>query len=555
MKLLIREYLALLRESGEFDRLLPELLLAMDIIPLSKAQVGVKQSGVDISARGKTPDGRDCLYLFVLKRGDLGRSDWDTGVNAIRPSLNEIKDTYLTSHILPDDEDKLKLIIVSSTGDLKQETKDSWEGYVKSNTIAGRVEFGFWNADFLASLIEKHLFNEHLLSDLDKSDLRKALSLIGEAEGALNYFYSFLKRVLLSKKMDQKQLIRALRTVNLSTNILLSWAESEGNLANALKVVERSVLWGWEAVRKNGFQKKSKILENYTKVTLSYMTFLKTYFNKLQPYCYARDAISVYSSESILISETIFEQIGILAIIGLMHIEIQGGSDEFKENARIVADALANLLANNPMSGSPCFDDHSNEISMALLLFYHTGYFGDAKKWLRTLVGRITYSFANGRNFPAGTDSLDDLIEYNAEPTDRRREKLIAVSTLLPSLAQWLVVFKIESSYLHLLSYKESFKDTCMQLWYPDEMTDEHLYFEPAQYESGTSEAPIQFPSTMSQFADQVIKIVNSKHFIEIDEQDFAKNGVPLLDLIANRHFRTPVHPLYWQRIIVASSE
>ncbi len=54
MKLVIREYLSMLRESGELDALLPDLLLSMDIEPISKAQVGVRQYGVDV-APGSEP--------------------------------------------------------------------------------------------------------------------------------------------------------------------------------------------------------------------------------------------------------------------------------------------------------------------------------------------------------------------------------------------------------------------------------------------------------------------------------------------------------------------
>ena len=56
MKLIIREYLSLLKESNELDRLLPDLLLMMGIEPISHAQVGVRQYGVDLAAVGEYQD-------------------------------------------------------------------------------------------------------------------------------------------------------------------------------------------------------------------------------------------------------------------------------------------------------------------------------------------------------------------------------------------------------------------------------------------------------------------------------------------------------------------
>ncbi|RLF31810.1 MAG: hypothetical protein DRN08_07415, partial [Thermoplasmata archaeon] len=77
MKLIIREYLSLLKESNELDQLLPDLLLAMDIEPISRTQTGVRQYGVDVAAVGIDEDGKKTLFLFTIKQGDIGRTDWD----------------------------------------------------------------------------------------------------------------------------------------------------------------------------------------------------------------------------------------------------------------------------------------------------------------------------------------------------------------------------------------------------------------------------------------------------------------------------------------------
>ena len=46
MKLILSQYIRSLKERDEFDRLLPDLLLAMDYVPISKPQIGVRQFGV-----------------------------------------------------------------------------------------------------------------------------------------------------------------------------------------------------------------------------------------------------------------------------------------------------------------------------------------------------------------------------------------------------------------------------------------------------------------------------------------------------------------------------
>lgn len=50
MKLILSQYLRTLKERDEFDRLLPDILLAMGYVPISRPQTGIEQHGVDLAA-------------------------------------------------------------------------------------------------------------------------------------------------------------------------------------------------------------------------------------------------------------------------------------------------------------------------------------------------------------------------------------------------------------------------------------------------------------------------------------------------------------------------
>lgn len=81
MKLVIAEYLRSLKERDELDRLLPDLLVEMDYVPVARPQTGNRQYGVDIAARGRNPKtGDDELLLLVVKQGDIGRPEWDGSI-------------------------------------------------------------------------------------------------------------------------------------------------------------------------------------------------------------------------------------------------------------------------------------------------------------------------------------------------------------------------------------------------------------------------------------------------------------------------------------------
>ena len=197
MKLIIREYLSLLKESKELDRLLPDLLLMMGIEPISLAQVGVRQFGVDIAAVGEYRKEGNSLFLFTIKQGDLGRSDWDVNKQSIRQSLDEIKDVYLDSHIRPEHSTLKKKIILCTGGNLKQEIQQNWKGYESKNSIEGEVEYEFWGGDKLSLLIEEYMFNEQILPVEFRSLFRKVLSLLSDPDYDLSDYYSILNSLLL----------------------------------------------------------------------------------------------------------------------------------------------------------------------------------------------------------------------------------------------------------------------------------------------------------------------------------------------------------------------
>ena len=130
----------------------------------------------------------------------------------------------------------------------------------------------------------------------------------------------------------------------------------------------------------------------------------------------------------------------------------------------------------------------------------------------------------------------------------------MALSTLLPMLAHWYAVLNMADTYLTFReAISTTFTETNLQLWYPDENTDEHLYRTNAGRASGVTLSSIQLPETLDDLKAHIV------HLRE-ERQDFKKLSCieqgwpwPILGLIANRHFRTPVIPDYWQHAIQES--
>lgn len=552
MKLVLVEYLRMLRESGEFDVLLPDLLMAMNIVPISKPQIGTRQAGVDLAAVGADDSGVNTLWLFVLKRGDLGRRDWDTNQQAVRQSLDEIKDVYLRSNVAPEHKELPVKIVVATTGGFKQDFEQQRAGYAEVNTKPG-LTYSFWNGEYIATKMEEHLLNEFALPENARSDLRRTLALIGEVDYELEHFYSLLKTLLDwtdggKKKKKPKSCLQDIRTISLALGILCSWAAQEGNLKNAIIACERTLLWVWDATHQPGFARNPDMKRGYGRIISIYLNTSTEYFNKVQAHLHTQNAFARYYGESALLTERVFEEIGFLSTIGLTHF-LWGISTEDEERiagAKVVAKSLASFLHTHKVSGSPCYDGQSIDIALALTFLFLTEQTDAIKAWFNELAIRLTFGFKRGQWFPISTDSFDDLVDLNLENADFA--KLTVTSWMVPLVAEWMAVLNEDESYSHLVVLNETLKDTCFQIWYPDEQTADKLY---AGYslDTGITEAPVVIPSTAEEMRNRIRKVRGESPAKKPFISSASKEVIDWLDFIASRHFRTPPNPAFWQNI------
>jgi len=554
MRLVLVEYLRMLRESGEFDALLPDLLLAMNIVPISKPQKGVRQAGVDLAAVGPDDSGTKVLWLFVLKRGDLSRRDWDSGPQAVRQSLDEIKDVYLRNNVTPEHQNLPVRIVVATTGDFKQDFEQQRVGYFDGNTQMGR-SYSSWNGDYVATKIEEYLFNEYALPIAARSELRRALALVGEPDYELGHFYTLLKMLLEWDKdggKNEQACLRDLRTVSLALGILCRWAAHDGNLKNAIIACERTLLWAWDGLRQRGFTENSDMARAYLRIIMIYLRISAEYFNKVQAHLHQQDAFVRYHQEPTLLTERVFEEVGLLATVGLVHYLFGKATmdDERVAGAQAVASSLESFLQTHSVLSSPCYDGQSIDIGLALMFLFLAEQPAAIKGWLRDLTGRLIFGFRSEKWFPISTDSFDDLVDLQLGNADIT--KLTATSWMVPLIGEWMAVLKDEEGYSRLVPLNEVLKETTFQVWYPDEKTVEALYAGSA-IETGITEAPIVLPATAEEMRARIVKVRDESPAKEKLITSAKKAGIAWLDFIASRHFRTPPDPAFWQELVMGS--
>jgi hypothetical protein len=136
MKSILRDYLLSLREDGELDAFVVRLIRELDLIPFSTPQRG-RQHGVDVAAAGpdfENPSKQLTVFLFVIKQGNITRTNWDAAETGVRSTLNEILDIYLVT-LIPDEYKHLPVkIILITNGEIKQTAWINWVNYTKQHS-------------------------------------------------------------------------------------------------------------------------------------------------------------------------------------------------------------------------------------------------------------------------------------------------------------------------------------------------------------------------------------------------------------------------------------
>ena len=568
MRLVLREYLSMLKESGQLDALLPDLLLAMGLEPINRPAIGVRQFGVDIPAVGIDPtDNRRKLFLVTVKQGDINRDGWDSGKQAVRQSLTEIEDSYLRMFVQPEHQLLPKKIILATGGEIKQDVYPDWVSYTERHSGVdaryGEIAFEFWGGDQLAALIETYFLDEYLFPESAQKQIRKTIALVDQNEDEPRQFYTLIEATLFDRDLPgaktagaKRKRKQAFRLLNLSLNIVFHWCQDAGNLRPALLCAERLVLRTWDWMRKNDVLDCTTTLEEYGRLFNSYQSVLRAYAIKMHPYCHIQDGLFGHGLDEIEYPLRVFELIGIYGTEVLALVRLFGDAPEEDEDQRVrtaqeihsMAQTLIALIHNNPGALNPCFDEHAIDIALGLLALTTTGYHQYAAGWIEDLSDRIIFAYQLGHHFPIATDSYNDLIAMSVGE-GLPKQKLMALSTLLPMLAEWYAVLNIASYETFRQSVLTVFPETDLQTWYPDTTTDDYLYRTQAGRESGATLSSIELPATLKGMRDRIIHLRQQRDSVTKMLSCIA-HGVPILGLIASRHYRTPLLPAYWQELL-----
>lgn len=560
MKLIIREYLASLKERKELDVLLPDLLSQMGLIVFSKAGIGNRQYGVDVAAFGCIDDGLEKVYLFSIKSGDLGRQDWDAGKPAdLRPSLQEILDVYIPTHIPNEYKDKPIEICLCFGGDLKEDVRLNVTCFIDKNT-KGNISFSEWGGEKLAQYIEQYFLKEELLPEKYRSNLRKSLAMLDEPEISHNYFKQLVNLLKENTNLQKnKDILISVRQQYLSLWILYSWCREGNNLEGAYLSSEFLVLNAWDMTKtlhKNKGKESKPILVVFNKILELHQQILFDFSSKLMPLISNSYGVShaINPSCAVDVNIKLFDILGRLSLTGLwayFHLKrlkkINADKTELqkaKEYLLTSQDLLMSLISNNPILFTPYKDDHTIDISMAVfLLSLNEENHRYIAEWLSKMSEMILLLFVSNGCYPSNLYNYSELIEHPKEDTEEYRKEVTKGSILYPMLAFFAGLFNLDDVYNNVQYICAEYLSHCtLQLWFPDQSSEQYFYNNKEIHGAA--------------FAEISLKTIDKEKFLEIilNECDEMTNFYELsaveeqywpIIMIACRYYRLPI-PLYF---------
>lgn len=553
MKLVIKEYLASLKERGELDAILPDLLSQMGLNVFISPSRGTKEYGVDIAAFGSIGQEDEKVYLFSVKPGNLTRSTWSgSSDQALRPSIEEILDAFIPSRIPSEYSDKPIVICLCFGGDIESKIRQEVSGYTKKNE-SDKLSFSEWNGDKLAEYIELYFLQEELVPEYLRSQLRKSLAMVDEPEVSFKHFSYLIHLLTKEEGRNQKDILTSIRQAYISLWIIYAWCRDAENLESAYLASEASLLFSWD-LSKN-------ILGNNRKVPRLIQETLDAIFNlhaeiannylelAVIPHTHKLYGLSsaVHPSCPVDVNLKLFDILGRLSLAGIWTYwrlsKVDADNKELVGNLEGLItsyhNSLKSLISSNPILFSPYKDEQAIDVVLAAwFLGLDSNNWPDMERWLFLMSECIYFLFQSNGTYPSNIDSYEELIEHPIDNSAEYRISKTKGSILYPYISVLSAVFGFERPYAMVQKIKSDYLQDCnFQSWFPGETSEENFY---KYYEShGATLSDVSIEKAPSELLDEIFQECEASN--QLRELSAIKYSFWPIILVACRHHRQPV--------------
>lgn len=555
MKLVVTHYLRSLRERNELDAILPDLLAESGFEILTRPRRGTRQAGVDVAAVGPDPDrdGARSLFLFTIKSGDLTREHWDTGQQAVRPSLNEVLDDYIPNRVPPHLADLPVVICVCMGGEMREDVRAQWSGFCRTNEKAN-IHFAEWNGDRLADMILSGMLRAELVESEHRGVFQKALAMLDQPDVAYRHFRHLLNAIFTEPK-NQTERTRQLRKAYLCLWMLFVWARDADNLEAAYRASELVLLRSWphcdSTHLRKGPTQEERLVHLDQVLKLHFIIAHLLLVEKIGPFADKRYALSmaVHSRNAVDINIALFETLGRLSLHGLWLDVISAGQDEaFTQAMSDGADKMLNIVIGmlnaNPALAVPVRDDFAIELALFMRLADVRGRLSNVADYIRAMSDHLCNGLRIRQHYPTPTTDYRDVLAHPRDRSDAYFKEHTRAGILYTFVLAWLAMIGDQERAERLRStLLEHAPHMTHQIWVPDGRTDE--VFWDGDRDHGLSVPGLPLNESLEAVFDLLNRVM-TEHPLHERVSAVRTNLTPIL-LTACRHYRMPVPVHLWQ--------
>ena len=201
------------------------------------------------------------------------------------------------------------------------------------------------------------------------------------------------------------------------------------------------------------------------------------------------------------------------------------------------------MIRSNPHLLLPVCDSQATDVALFLVLWVMTGGERDGVSyWLTSMAKRLNFGMRTRSAYPITSIDYRDLLLHPKERTDACLEQNTAGSTLIPLLMAWLSgMAETEATDLLSTLATEKLRHCTMQMWLPDQSSEQHLYLNSASHGRALNDLDI---ASGPRLIATISKAVSEKSNCT-DLTAFRTRHWPIV-LLACRHWRLPVPPDFW---------
>ena len=369
------------------------------------------------------------------------------------------------------------------------------------------------------------------------------------------HFRRFVASIADGCRATRPSRLTAIRQIYIGLWTLFVWGREAGNTESGYLCSEYSVLVAWSLVKdqlEGGSKGARQLWQSMKRLLHLHMLITEDYIDRyVARRAKARHGLSaaVPSRESLDVNLRLFDLLGRVSLQGIWSFWVariggvrEGTEKAFQDKIHRLTELVVDMVQNNPILVTPIKDDQAIDINIACLFLRMVGCHRFIKGWIGQIARATVYAFQTSGAFPCMYRDYHDLIE-RPEGDSEYRVRATRGSILVPTLAVWAALTE-DTETLEILAdfASEPFKHSTLQLWYPGDDSEDHMYR--GNDDHGLAATNIKIVRSCGAMLSPIRAECDAS--CAFQSLSAIRRRLWPLVIAASRHHRMPVPPQFW---------